>query len=174
MAVQKLLALIGGIIKEYSPVQTSAGAGDAGKPIALNSAGQLDTSMLPTGVGPSTDTVNASENLAAGAFVNLWNNAGTTNVRNADNSSAGKEADGFVLSAVTSGQPATVYRGGANTSLTGLTPGSDYYLGTVGAASATALDNTNPSNAGKVHQLVGKAVNATEIEFIRHPTVTLS
>ena len=169
MAAHKYLAQVAGVIKEIVATVVSAGAGNANQIVALNANGQLDLSVMPTGIGPDTETILASENLAAGAIVNLWDNTGTTNVRNADNTVAGKEAWGFVLGAVTSGQNALVYFGGEITGLAGLTPASTYFLGTTGAATATS-----PSASGNISQSVGIAESATELAFFRGPPITIA
>jgi hypothetical protein len=138
---------------------SSAGAGDTGKIPALDATGRLDTSFLPVGIGADTASIQASENLAAGDFVNIWNSGGAR-VRKADAATAGKEAHGFVLAAVTSGANATVYFEGSNGQVTGQTPGRVYLSTTPGIATATA-----PSAAGNVVQIVGFATAATAINF---------
>lgn len=144
----------------------STGSADAGKLTALDSSGHLSLSVLPTGVGPDTQTILASEAIAAGAYVNIWNNAGTANIRNADNTAAGKEAHGFVLSAVSSGTTGLVYFIGNNTSVTGQTVGN-VFLGTVGAVVSTA-----PSGSGNVVQRIGEATSATSVNTnIQQPIV---
>lgn len=148
---------------------SSAGAGDAGKIPALDGSGRLDNSMMPVGIGADTASILASENLAAGDFVNVYNNAGTANVRKADATAAGKEAHGFVLSAFTSGNNATVYFEGTNTQVSGQTPGRVFLGTTAGLATSTA-----PSTAGNVVQVVGVAVSATAINFERTDPVTLA
>lgn len=182
---QKVITNNAGQLQEVASISTSAGAADAGKIIATNASGQidvsflnttvssspnklvmtgadgrLDISVLPVGVGADTAVINASEALAAGDLVNIWNNSGTANVRKADASTAGKEAHGFVLAAVASGQPATVYFEGTNTQMTGLTPGRQYLSTTPGKTSATA-----PTGSGQVVQVVGFAVSATAMNF---------
>ena len=182
---QKVITNNAGQLQEVASISTSAGAADAGKIIATNASGQIDgsflnttvssspnklvmtggdgkidVSVLPTGVGADTAVINASEALAAGDLVNIWNNSGTANVRKADASTAGKEAHGFVLAAVASGQPATVYFEGTNTQMTGLTPGRQYLSTTPGKTSATA-----PTGSGQVVQVVGFAVSATAMNF---------
>jgi len=156
----KFLSLISGKISEVIASVTSAGAADAGKIPALDSTGRLDTSMMPTGIGANTKTLTAYEALSAGDFVNEFLDSGALKVRKADATSAGKEADGYVLAAVSSGASATVYPlSGSNTQLTGLTIGSTYYLATIaGTATATA-----PSGSGNVIQKLGKAVTTTEM-----------
>jgi hypothetical protein len=138
----------------------SAGAGDAGKLVALDSTGRIDSSMMPVGIGADTKSIVASEALAAGDLINVWNNAGTANARKADGSTTGKEAHGFVLAGVAQGASATVYFEGANTQCTGLTPGPQFLSVTAGKTSAAA-----PSAAGQTVQRVGFAVSATEMNF---------
>lgn len=41
-------------------INTSAGAGDAGKPIVLNASGEVDTTMLPAGFDPVADQIVAA------------------------------------------------------------------------------------------------------------------
>lgn len=190
---QKVITNNAGQLQEVASISTSAGAADAGKIIATNASGQidgsflnatvssspnklvmtgadgrLDISVLPVGVGADTAVINASEALAAGDLVNIWNNSGTANVRKADASTAGKEAHGFVLAAVASGQPATVYFEGTNTQMTGLTPGRQYLSTTPGKTSATA-----PTGSGEVVQVVGFAVSATAMNFQSNPPIVL-
>lgn len=150
--------------EEVAAIQTSAGAGDAGKIPALDASGKFDASMMPASSGADTKVVLASENLAAGDMVNIYDNAGTENCRKADASaaSAGKKAHGFVLTAVTSGNNATVYLDGTNTQVTGLTAGIEYFLSDVtpGAVTATAV-----TTSGNTLQSVGFAESTTELSF---------
>jgi hypothetical protein len=174
---------------------TSAGAGDAGKLAALNGSGvlddtilnatvtssaskivrldgsgKLDATVMPTGIGADTAIITASEALAAGDLVNIWNNSSVANVRKADASTAGKEAHGFVLAAVLSTASATVYFEGTNTQCTGLTPGLQYLSGsTAGKSSTTAASGT-----GKVVQIVGFAVTATSMNFNSEQPIVLA
>lgn len=160
----------GGVSTEKAASTASTGAADAGKLIALDSTGLIDNSMLPVGVGPDTASIVASENLAAGDLVNIWDNVGTANVRKADGSTAGKEAQGFVLAAVTTSAAATVYFAGANTQMSGLTPGRQFLsVTTPGKTQATA-----PTGAGKVSQIVGFAVSATEMNYQPRDLIVLA
>lgn len=160
MAGLSFLRLVAGRLQEVLGVQTSAGAGDAGKLASLDSTGRWDVTMMPVGIGPDVKLHPASENLTAGNFVNIWDDAGTLKVRKADATVAGKEADGYVLANVTSPADATVYFDAINSALSALTLGAVYYLSTTpGAATATA-----PSASGNVVQELGKAVSATEIK----------
>ena len=168
MAAKKFLRLVNGVLTEIFGVQTSAGAGNAGDLVSLDDSGRIDNSMMPVGIGADTSTISASETLAAGDWVNVWNNSGAK-VRKADATTAGKEAHGFVLSAVTSGSPATVYFEGTNTQVTGQTPGPVYLQTTAGAGGSTV-----PSAGGNVVQQIGVAVSATAVNFERGVTVTLA
>lgn len=161
---QKFIKIANGRLTEEAveSIATTAGAGDANKLVRTAGDGKLDPSVMPTGVGADVLTLVASENLAAGDFVNVWNDAGTAKARKADASAAGKEADGFVLDAVTSGQNASVYFEGRNTALTGLTIGARYYLSAAAAGQATT---TPPAATGNVVQFVGRASNATSLAF---------
>jgi hypothetical protein len=159
--VANFLAYISGKLTEVASLVTSTGAGDAGKIVSLGSNGRLDNSVLPTGIGAEVATVLATENLSAGAIVSIYNTSGTPNVRNANATTSGKEATGFVLAAVTSGNNASIYLDGTNTSVTGLTPGLPVYLSTT----AGGVTNTCPSASGNIMQEIGTAVTATSFTF---------
>jgi hypothetical protein len=152
-----------GNIEEQEASTTSTGVTDAGKIPALDSTGRLDTSMMPVGVGADAKNITASENLAAGDFVNIYNNSGVS-VRKADASDAVKTADGFVLSNVTSGNQVLVYFEGVNNQLSGLTIGENYYLShSTPGSIVTAVGLT--STTGHIIQRLGRAVDTTEIAF---------
>ena len=168
MAAKKFLRLVNGVLTEIFGVQASAGAGNAGDLVSLDDSGRIDNSMMPVGIGADTSTISASETLAAGDWVNVWNNSGAK-VRKADATTAGKEAHGFVLAAVTSGNPATVYFEGTNTQVTGQTPGPVYLQTTAGTGGATI-----PSASGNVVQQIGVAVSATAVNFERNMPVVLA
>lgn len=191
MAAPRYITLVTGIRRMIAAITASAGAADAEKIVATNTAGvlddsimnaatvgnsvvvktlaggTLDPSIMPPGVGADTATIVASEALAAGDFVNVWGNAGTPNVRKADATAEGKRAHGFVLSAVALSGNALVYFEGRNTQLAALTPGATYYLSTTaGAATATA-----PAAAGNVVQELGVAYLSTAINVeLSNPT----
>lgn len=156
----KYLTNSSGTITEASTVATSAGAGDATKIPALDSNGRLDTTFMPVGIGADTQVITASEALAAGDLVNVWNSAGTFKVRKADATASGKEAHGFVLAAVLSSGSATVYFEGSDNQLSSLLPGV-YYL----ATTAGTITQTAPSGSGNVVQRVGFASSATVLNF---------
>lgn len=151
-----------GRAKEAASTQTSAGAGDAGKIVALDAAGRLDNTMMPVGIGADTQSIVTSENLSAGNLVNIYNNGGVATARKADATTAGKEAHGFVLSSTTSPAAATVYFEGTVTGLSGLTPGNQFLSTTPGLS-----DETPPNATGNVIQSVGTATSATTLNFER-------
>ena len=154
----KLIQLINGKLTQVEATVTSTGAADAGEVVALDSTGKLDVSVLPVGVGPDVFVANATENINGGQYVNIWNNAGVPGVRLADNSN-GRDAHGFLKDAVTAGNPATVYFEGSNDDLSGLTPGSRYYLGVSGAVTLTPP----VAPAAQISQFVGIAISTTAI-----------
>lgn len=168
MAAKKFLRLIGGVLTEVFGVQTSAGAGSAGDIVALDDTGRIDNSMMPVGIGADTKAITTSEALAAGDWVNIWNSSGAK-ARKADATVAGKEADGFVLAAVSSGATATVYFEGTNNQVSGQTPGAVFLQTTAGTGGATV-----PSASGNVVQRLGVAVSATEVNFERGTPVVLA
>jgi hypothetical protein len=148
-------------------VTSSSGAGDSGKIPALDGSGRLDSTFLPVGVGADTASIQASEALSAGDFVNVHNSGGAR-IRKAD-ASSGFQAHGFVSAAVSNGAMGTVYFDSANTNLSGMTPGAPQYLGTTGARTETA-----PSTAGHISQYIGVATSATSMSFEPARPITLA
>lgn len=194
MPAPRFLANIAGRIKMIAAIATSAGAGDADKIPATNASGVLDdsiinaattganktvkllgtglldASIMPVGVGADTSSIVASETLAAGDLVNIWNNAAVANVRKADATVEGKEVHGFVLAGFAAAATALVYHEGKITGLTGMTPGARQYLATTpGARTETA-----PSTAGNVVQMVGVALSATTLGFEVEDPITVA
>ena len=166
MAANKYLAVVAGKHKEVFPSVTST----PNAIVAADSTGRIDASLMPVGVGAEVVIALTSEAISAGAFVNLYSNAGVLNARNADCTTNGKKAHGFVLAAVTSGGSATVFTvSQANTQLTGLVAGSDYFLSTIGSVSLTA-----PSTAGNLVQQLGVAGSTTSLVFCNLITIEIA
>ena len=162
MAANKYLALISGRLKEVFGLVVSSGAPDANKIVALDAAGKLDASVLPAGVSAEVTVCASFENLTAGDFVNLFLDSAVIKARKADATTNAKPAHGFVLANVTAPANATVYRiSTANTALTGLTIGSDYWLSTTPGAATT----TPPSATGNIVQELGRATLTTSMVF---------
>lgn len=148
-----------GAITEREALVVSAGAGSAGKIVALDASGRIDSTMMPVGIGADTASITTSEALAAGDLINIHNSTGAK-ARKADATTAGKEAHGFVLSSAASGAAATVYFEGTITGLSGLTPGPQFLTTTAGTSSGTP-----PAASGNVIQRVGVATSATTLNF---------
>lgn len=160
---QGFLARVAGKTRQIFGLAVSAGAADAGKIPALGPDGRFDLSMMPSGVGVQTTQATASEAIGAGKFVNFFDNGGAFSMRLADNSN-GRAADGFVTEAVASAAVGSVYPlDGTNASLTGLTVGTHYWLGTAGGVVATPLDEADAGNVNKISQHLGVAKSATEL-----------
>lgn len=155
---KKYIKLASGRLQEQQAYNEGGVEGDL---VALDATGRIPETYMPVGIGADLAIVPASENLSSGDFVNLWDDAGTVKARKADATTSGKEADGFVLDAVTAPANASVYFEGRNTAKTGLTLGARYYL----ATSAGGVTATPPSGAGNVVQYIGRAVSATSIAF---------
>ena len=169
MAGNKYIKNSAGVLTEEAAIQTSAGAGDAGKIPALDAAGRLNVNMMPTGIGADTASIVTSENLAAGDLVNLYDNAGTVTARKAD-AATNKPAVGYVLAGTTSPAAATVYFEGQNNQMSGLVGGDQYLSVTVPGRTQAAA----PTAAGHIVQVVGFATAATTLNFQSRAPITLA
>lgn len=99
----------------------------------------------------------ATENIAAGALVNFYNNAGVLGVRNANATAAGKPAHAWSTTAVTAGNPGEFIQQGTCFLIGSLTIGSTYYL-----------SNTNgliSSGSGTITQRIGYAIGTNTLVF---------
>lgn len=173
MPAKKFLSLIGGRLKEVVGVIVSAGAASDGALVALDAAGKLDMSVIPSGIGGGASTVaaTATEALSANDLVNVYDVAGTPSVRKADATVEGKECNGYVKASVANAAVATVYGSGTTMDgLTGLTTGNRQYLATTAGARTAAA----PSASGNVVQKIGEAMSATTIAFEPEEPITLA
>lgn len=170
MAAKSFLRLdtLTGLYRQVFGTQTSVGAA-AGDIVSLNDQAQLDRSLFPTGIGADTNDITATEALAAGDFVNVYDSgSGTFACRKADASTVGKEAHGFVLANVNANGTATVYGEGSNNALTSLSPGNSF----LSATTPGKATKTPPTGSGQIVQPLGYAVSATTINVeIDRPTV---
>ena len=148
-----------GFIEEANPIVTSSGVANANQIPQTNSSGYLDITLLPPGIGTDTVAVTAGENISSGALVYIDS---TGKAFNADATSPTKFAVGFVLAGASSAASVTVYFIGQNTSLSGLTAGTSYFLS---ASSIGAITATPPTTAGYISQFVGKALSTTTLNF---------
>jgi hypothetical protein len=132
--------------------------GHSGMWAKLDANGKWDISLMPVGVGAEVTIGVTSEIIGAGTFCNI----ASTGIRLADNSAAAKKAIGFCLASYASGATgATMYGvSSKNTALTGLTKGTEYYLGTNGAVTTTL-----PTANGFWVQPLGIAESTTEMVF---------
>ena len=139
---------------------SSTGVSEAGKGVGLNDQGVLDPSLMPPGVNIETVSVTAGENLTAGHIVNLYNDSGAK-ARKADAGANRYRAQGFVLDTVTSGNLVNVYLEGKNNQLSGLTPGTTYFLD---ATTPGTITDTAPTG-NVIIQEVGWAYDTTALSF---------
>jgi hypothetical protein len=166
MAANKYLSHSAGAIQEVTPA-TTGGAGDENKIPALDANGRLAVGMMPSGLGPETQTLAASEALAAGDFINVWDDTGTLKMRKAD-ASADKPAHGFVLAVVENGANGLAHFDGINNQCAGLSGGPIMYLSAAAPGTATA---TPPSASTNYVQRLGTRLSATEIAFVPDLTI---
>ena len=145
--------------EEVLATEVSTGAAEAGDIPRLDSTGRLDNSLLPVGIGADTKMLVATEALSAGDYVNIFDDAGTASVRLADRTN-GRRAHGFVNDAVAVAAVGEVFFEGPNTGLTGLTVGTQYFLGAAGA-----VEETPTTTSGEILQCLGVACSTTEIAF---------
>lgn len=148
--------------KEATPNTTSAGAGDSGKLVALNGAGKVDITMMPSGVGTPTLSLTAGESLSAGDFVYI-NTSDSNKVYKADADAGAKFAIGYVLASAADEAAVTVYFEGINDQLSSLTVGAHYYL----SATAGAVTATKPSSAGQTVYYIGTAISTSSIPLTK-------
>lgn len=146
-----------GQIQEVEATDVSAGAGDAGEVVALNSNGLIDASMLANANVMITAT--AGVNLAAGDLVYI-DSSGEVQLATAG-AMAPFAACGFVLAAVTATNPADVFFEGIIPGFMGLTVGGRVYLDTT----AGGITQTPLTGSGELHQYVGKALSASTVLF---------
>ena len=157
MAVHKVIQISStGAQSEYAGKASSSGVGDAGEFIIADASGKLDPTYLPNGVGADAITATAGEALVAGDFVYIT--AGGT-VMKADATTFAKRAMGYVIAAVANVGTATVFFDESNSALSGLTPGTKYFL----SATAGAVTATAPVTAGQFVQGLGIATSATSL-----------
>lgn len=159
-----------GAVREVNAA-TQGGVPNAGRIPELNAQGQLDPSMMPSGIGADTQVFQASEALAAGDLVNIHSVGGEFRVRKADASSGvSRKATGYVKESVASGSNATVFFEGTNDQLTGLTPGNVFLSPT----QPGRVTQTVPTTAGHIVQRVGYAISATAYNLELSDTITLA
>lgn len=147
--------------EEKEATTVSTGAAQAGHIPALGPDGKLDESMLPESTGGNVRAVVAAEVLTAHDLVYIGDNAGSPGVFRATGANGGHRAVGFVKDSAAIGETVNVYFEGIVGGQSGLTIGGRVFLGMdLGSATQTPL-----SGAGKLSQIVGDAISATEFSF---------
>jgi len=125
---------------------------------------QQTTTLLPSNL--LRFYLQASENIAAGALVNLHNVAGQLRVRNANATNNTKPCDGYCPSptGIVSGIVGEVILTKGVVTRAGLVTGTRYYLDTVnGGVNAVA-----PVAAGNIEQYIGIALSSTALFLNTH------
>lgn len=171
MAGDKYLSNVNGFPTEVAATQVSTGVANANDVVALDANGKIDISLLPTGIAADTAILPATEALAAGNWVNIYDSgSGTFSCRKADAAGGvAKMAHGFVLAAVASAANATIYFEGSNNQVTGMTPGNVWLSATTPGLGT----NTPPTGSGQIVQPLGTATGATVVnaEIGKQPIV---
>jgi hypothetical protein len=106
--------------------------------------------------------IQASETIALGAVVNLYNNAGVLNVRNANATNTTKPAYGWCTTAggITSGDfGEVILKMGCCINISGLTVGTRYWLSTTNGL----ITATMPAVSGNIQQYIGVALSTTQL-----------
>ncbi|MDJ0591124.1 MAG: hypothetical protein QNJ72_14200 [Pleurocapsa sp. MO_226.B13] len=161
MSVKKFLTLLSdGATHLVTAIASSTGAADKDKIVATGADGKLDLSLMPTGLDVSAEDMEAAEAIAAGEFINIFDDGGTRKVRLAD-ADNNRPAHGFVLENIANAATGKVYTTGVNNQLSGLTPGVKYFL------SDTPGDavNTVAITSGNLIQSLGTAIGDTSLRF---------
>lgn len=157
----KYLKNLNGNLTEESTLTVSAGAGSATRIPELDGTGRLDVTFMPMSVISESVVTTAGEGLTAGDFVYY---TGTGTAMKAVATAVGTQAQGFVLATTALSGTVTVYNlSGVNTSVTGLTPGAQYYLSGTTAGSVVVAASI-PTGTGKISQRLGFAATATNLQ----------
>jgi hypothetical protein len=131
---------------------------------------QAIAALAPSGGdNPISFDIAAFENLIAGEFVHVFDDAGVAKVRKATADTSRYRAHGFVLSAANVGEMIKVYFIGVNNAVSDASPGSVFLSTTAGSATAVP-----PSGAGQMVQNIGVAVSATAIAFVPQEPIGLA
>jgi hypothetical protein len=130
--------------------------------ITVNSEGLVTSVVLVPIAVLASGTATASEALTAGNLCNVYSNAGVATIRKADATDDTKPANAFVIANVLISGTATWYGPAQlDTAVSGLTPGTTYFLDTTPGG----VTVTPPASAGNLIQKVGFAKSATELMF---------
>lgn len=143
-----------------SSIATPTGSADAGGVPELDANGQIPAGFLP---GSEQADRESNEVLGGNAFVNVFDDAGTTNVRNAIATAFITKASGFVVESATGGDTVNVRSEGVVSGFTGLIPGDPVFLS---PTTPGGITQTPPvAGSGLLWQKVGIADSFTEIRL---------
>lgn len=152
---------------------TTGGAPDANRIPKLDGNGQFPATMMPIGIGAATHVGTATELLAAGDFVQVYDVAGVKSIRKASAAAGSpRAADGFVIAGVANAAPATVYTSGHNGAVSGIAAvdiGRPVFLSPTVPGGFTF---TAPSVAGQLLQKIGTATATGQIATNFGPVIT--
>lgn len=145
-----------GEIIRQDAIQVSAGAADADKVFRTGADGKLDSSFLPS-TSDSAETIQATEALAVGDFLNIYEVAGARRVRKALATDNTKPAHGYVNAVVSSGSSATVFTRGINAlvALSGFTTADAGKPVFLSASTSGGVSKTPPGTTGNIVQRLG-------------------
>jgi hypothetical protein len=170
-----------GEIERKQAIQTSAGAGDANKIARTDASGKFDSTLVPNVTEP-TESINAAVTISNREVVNIYDVAGTRNIRKALAADATKPVHGFVETGVSSGNNATVKLAGlvtfsiGSTGIVAADVGEPIFLD---ASTDGAVTKTPPSTTGQVIQRLGVIIEVDtgggtfRVDFDPQQTITL-
>jgi hypothetical protein len=149
--------------------------------IYILTADLVTWALAPLGTGgggtPSLETITviATEAIADGDFVNIWNNNGVRQARLASATNASKPAHGFATAAAGLGSSATIALRGANTHIPGGTftlfnLGANAFLSPTVPGKSTSI---RPTGSGQVVQILGTIDDISLINFSEKPYTIL-
>lgn len=107
--------------------------------------------------------IEAAENIAYGAAVNVYNSAGVIVGRNANATDSSKPCHGFctLVGGIVAGTVGEIQIGSGVAAISSLTPGTAYFLSTTNGL----LSAFPPNTVGNIAQYVGFAVTSTTLAF---------
>jgi Protein of unknown function (DUF2793) len=110
----------------------------------------------------ATANVQASEDIDAGEFVNVFDSGGNTRVRLADATDPDKFANGYCLFSIANGDIGQVHFSGINSAIAVAAPASEVWLSETVPG---AFQTTPPSAAGSIVQALGVALESIGVAF---------
>jgi len=114
---------------------------------------------------PAATSIQASEAIAAKAFVNIYDASGSMRVRRADATNPAKFANGFAPAAISSGASGEVRRSGVNAVTIATTSSRVWLSETVPGGYQTSA----PTADGSINQPLGVAIPGVGIDFSPQP-----